>query len=569
MTRRILLVLAVAALVVAVSIIALLPPRAIAALQPSFVLTWPVVRGAYHVHSIRSDGTGTVDEIAAAAARAGLQFVVLTDHGDGTRRPEPPRYRSGVLCIDGVEISTDSGHYVAIGLPQTPYPLAGSAREVVDDVRRFGGIGFAAHPESAKDQLRWRDWTLPIDGLEWLNADSEWRDELYASLGAMLLTYPIRPVETLAGSLDRPDTVLARWDDLTRSKRVVGIAGADAHARLGFRQATDPYDDYVLARVPGYEESFRAFVNHVILTSPLTGDAATDAGLIIAALREGHTFASVEGLAHLGAFEGKATSGSAAAIPGAYLDITAPVAIEAAIAAPAGTRMVVMRNGEMLYETRESALRIDVGRQPGVYRFEAHLPGHDATQEVPWLLSNPIYVGLREQHAAAAQVGAGSSASTRSAIATEAWTAEASEGSDSALRNGSLEDGSPTLDWNFRLAGGERASPYAAMRFPVSAGLTAYDRVQLRARADRPMRVWAQVRTSAQAGSQRWGRTFYVDESLTSIELQFAEFRPLDSPPGEPLPLDRVDSLLLVVDTLNATPGSGGRIQIAELWFAR
>ena len=56
-----------------------------------------LVFGAYHVHSARSDGSGTPDEIAAAAARAGLRFVILTDHGDATRAPDPPAYRHGVL----------------------------------------------------------------------------------------------------------------------------------------------------------------------------------------------------------------------------------------------------------------------------------------------------------------------------------------------------------------------------------------------------------------------------------------------------------------------------------------
>ena len=62
----------------------LLPHRTVAAVPADFAIAWPVVRGAYHVHSSRSDGTGTVDEIAAAAARAGLQFVIITDHGNGT-----------------------------------------------------------------------------------------------------------------------------------------------------------------------------------------------------------------------------------------------------------------------------------------------------------------------------------------------------------------------------------------------------------------------------------------------------------------------------------------------------
>ena len=38
----------------------------------------------------RSDGRGTPEQIAHAAARAGLKFVVITDHGDATRTPDPP-----------------------------------------------------------------------------------------------------------------------------------------------------------------------------------------------------------------------------------------------------------------------------------------------------------------------------------------------------------------------------------------------------------------------------------------------------------------------------------------------
>ncbi len=114
---------------------------------------------SFHVHTNRSDGLSGPDEIAAAAARAGLKFVVFTDHGDGTRRPDPPAYRSGVLCLDGVEISTNGGHYVALDMPPAPYPLAGEARDVVEDVRRLGGFGIAAHPDSAKPQLRWQRGT--------------------------------------------------------------------------------------------------------------------------------------------------------------------------------------------------------------------------------------------------------------------------------------------------------------------------------------------------------------------------------------------------------------------------
>src|SRR5262245_8991211 len=164
-----------AIIVVALSliIVALLPPRARRTEPPPAT----TVRGAFHIHSNRSDGSGSVDAIAAAAASAGLQFIILTDHGDGTRQPDPPAYRSGVLVIDGVELNTTGGHYAAIGMPISPYPIAGTPEDVVEDVHRLGGFGVAAHPGSARPSLSWQGWEAEIDGVEWINADSEWRDE--------------------------------------------------------------------------------------------------------------------------------------------------------------------------------------------------------------------------------------------------------------------------------------------------------------------------------------------------------------------------------------------------------
>ena len=67
--------LTILALLVIVAVLAV----AALALQPALGSTtpapaWPTaaltVRGAYHVHSVHSDGTGTLDDIAAAAESA-------------------------------------------------------------------------------------------------------------------------------------------------------------------------------------------------------------------------------------------------------------------------------------------------------------------------------------------------------------------------------------------------------------------------------------------------------------------------------------------------------------------
>jgi hypothetical protein len=230
--------------------------------------------------------------------------------------------------------------------------------------------------------------------------------------------------------------------------------------------------------------------------------------------------------------------------------------------------MAVLRDGERLYETQEAALRVDVGRQPGAYRIEARLPGQRAGS-VPWLLTNPMYVGVREAHVREATTARREPATVRTPIATEMWAAESSEGSGSTLAAIQLEDGTPAVEWLFTLAPGARGGQYAAMRFPVTGGLAAHDRLQLRVRSSRPMRVWAQLRAPGGAGLERWGKSFYVDENLDSVELHFRDFRPFESWSAAEPPLDRVDALLLVVDTVNTDPGSAGRMAITDLWFAR
>src|SRR5712672_278662 len=103
--RKLLILVVVAGIVV----FALMPPARIGLpAAPAGLKQGP--RGIIHIHTMRSDGTGTIDDVTRAAAADGLQFVIVTDHGDATRAPDTPDYMNGVLYIDAVEISTREGH---------------------------------------------------------------------------------------------------------------------------------------------------------------------------------------------------------------------------------------------------------------------------------------------------------------------------------------------------------------------------------------------------------------------------------------------------------------------------
>ena len=297
MKRAGILTAAIAAAVVFFLLVTLPPKPARTNVAANPELMWRTVSGAYHIHSTRSDGAADKDTIAAAASRAGLAFIILTDHGDGMRTPDPPAYLHGVLCLDAVEISTNGGHYVALDMQPAPYPLGGEPSAVVEDVKRLGGFGIVAHPDSPKPELAWKDWDAPFDGIEWLSADSEWRDESRARLGRILFDYLLRPGPALASLLDRPVATFKRWDELIQRRPVVGLAGVDAHGGIGRGMEEGGKRRPALGTIPSYEASFRTFTTRAILERPFSGDAAADARALMASIRSGRVFTLIDAIA--------------------------------------------------------------------------------------------------------------------------------------------------------------------------------------------------------------------------------------------------------------------------------
>lgn len=566
--KRLPKVLAMLFAAVALVMLALLPPGARHTAPPPAA----TVRGAFHIHSNRSDGSGSVAAIAAAAARAGLQFIILTDHGDGTRSPDAPVYRSGVLTIDGVELNTTGGHYAAIGLPASPYPLAGTPDDVIEDVHRLGGFGTATHPGSPRSSLSWQDWDSAFDGLEWINGDSEWRDEPRLPIARALITYLLRAPQSLATLLDRPDSVLTRWDALAVHRKIVGLAGIDAHARLGFQQRTDPDAAAIHVPLPGYEASLRALSNHVVLDAPFSGDAAPDARNLIDAIRSGHIYSVIDALATPGSLSFTATSGSQSAGIGDTLAIASDVLLHAAANAPPGTTLVLLRNGERVHEVTDGPLEMNGGKDPGVYRIEAYTTGAPGGPTVPWIVSNPIYVGLDLKSASAAVIPAPLS---RIPARTSEAAAESGPNDTSEVETGPLTDprartfaGDPAITWSVALSPGSAVGQFAAVRVPVTGGLASFDRVRFRVSASRPMRLWVQLRAPV-GNTERWGRTFYADTESRLVDVALPTFTAIGVTSSPQAPLDRVDSLLFVVDTLNSLPGSKGSVIISEIGFVK
>src|SRR4051812_26712624 len=102
-----------------------------------------------HVHSTHSDGTGTVPEIAAAAARNAVDVVLLTDHDTlAAVRAGEEGWHGNVLVLVGEEVTPpERDHYLAFGVSRE-VKRRQPAADICAAVTSAGGFGFAAHPFS-------------------------------------------------------------------------------------------------------------------------------------------------------------------------------------------------------------------------------------------------------------------------------------------------------------------------------------------------------------------------------------------------------------------------------------
>ena len=237
------------------------------------------VAGAYHIHTHPLGRRRATAPSSPPRPRAPASVRHLHRPRRRDRRPDPPAYIDGVLVLDGVEISTDGGHYVALDMPPAPYPLGGDAAAVVEDVRAAGRVRHCGAPGSprspgspgptgARRSTASSGSTPTASGGTrggWPCARAVFAYLLRPGAGAGV---GARPPGSHAGRDGTPRTgsgPSSRW----RRSTLTAERGEDRQWR-GSR---------VRRSALRYEASFRTISNRVILARPLTGEAGPDAGL--------------------------------------------------------------------------------------------------------------------------------------------------------------------------------------------------------------------------------------------------------------------------------------------------
>ncbi|WP_300640786.1 CehA/McbA family metallohydrolase [Nocardioides sp.] len=110
-------------------------------------------RGDCHLHTVHSDGRHTQASLAALAREAGLDFIGSTEHNTSSAQLTWGRHApDDLLVVNGEEVTTRAGHWLALGLPAGTWidwryrPEDDALATFTERVRGVGGLAVTAHP---------------------------------------------------------------------------------------------------------------------------------------------------------------------------------------------------------------------------------------------------------------------------------------------------------------------------------------------------------------------------------------------------------------------------------------
>jgi hypothetical protein len=295
--------------------------------------------------------------------------------------PTTTRFR----LLVGVEISADTGHFLAFGMQDTVDHDGRSEEEICHAVASAGGLGFPAHPFSERSRMapsvgKPHPWTeldnCEATGIELWSLVTEAAEACRTP--RQLVSFISRPEESVAHP---PQRNLTEWDRLCQLRRTVAIGGLDAH-----QSGVQVPGGMVLSPMRN-ARFFRMLRTHLLCDHPPTGDLESDRGLVLRALRDGRCYLGRDSLAASRGFRYYAHGPKQGFLPmggeGTAGEWTLRVRL------PFRGRIRLMRDGQQIHAVNAATLDVEVD-QPGVYRVEGQLNAHGALRT--WIVSNPIYL---------------------------------------------------------------------------------------------------------------------------------------------------------------------------------
>lgn len=514
-------------------------------------------KGVFHLHSIFSDGLGTIEEIGRDAGAQDLDFVILTDHG----RPNRPAsgataWKHGTLLIGASEFSLNEGHLAAAGYRVPEYEFPPEAQEAIEEVNRDGGVTFISHPLDRK--IPWTDWQArDFSGIEIISLYQMAKKSVLYVLTLFPLQYLLSPDYALTSLISYPRRELAIWDHFNRERKYFGIYALDTHAKL-------PISKKMNFHFPSYGATFRILRVYVKVDRELERDAGAAAATIIASLRRGDFFCVIESLAAANGFENcylekdgsRVEMGGDAAAAGGSLVLKLPFNFS--------TDIRIMKDGAAFLTIRDNTrqeITVPV-REPGVYRCEIFLHS-GRLKSLPWILANPIFVARPVAPAAAT---APVTARTMLKAAGEYFQVEKNSRSRASLSLEKGNEGRTVTRFAFTL---RRESPaqvdfWTALARREKLDFSGYRGFVFAARGSRAMRFWLQFRTQEGDRESAFQHSFLVGEDWKQIAIPFDRFYRLYGVAAPP-DLAHVSAFFFLIDNGDSFDGARGEISLGPI----
>lgn len=376
---------------------------------------WGAYRGNCHSHCyISHDSNVPFEDILAALKFAERDFIFMSDHAVEDRADYSIQWKGlhdGVLFVRGYEMGYG---FMPWGLPDDTVLMKSEEEAVLaQQIEEKGGLLFFAHSEEP------RAWDLPeLDGMEIYNLHTDTKDEgsnFYLQLlGDIVLSIRKYPDHVIRLLYDPQTAILAHWDELNKTRKIVGIQGTDAHQNNGFTGVYTDKDTLLIADTspdtkgefelnfftrgllhlffgkfgPGdevfhfqldpYERMVRFSATH-ILANELTEAALCDG------LKQGRVYVAFDMIADARDFVFFAEDGGAKAVMGEEMPFSNTVRLRAG--SPHIGRIKVVHDGAVVHQMEGTELDWRPA-EPGNYRVEVEL--YIVDQWVPWIYSNPL-----------------------------------------------------------------------------------------------------------------------------------------------------------------------------------
>jgi hypothetical protein len=316
-----------------------------------------------------------------------------------------------------------------------------------------------------------------------------------------------------------------------------------------------------LISIPGYESSFRALSLHVLVEHPFEGDAARDAVTILQSIRRGRVYIAADGLASPPSLQFTGSTSHGFFNFGDSVVASDPVTLHVASNAPSTYTTTLWRNDRpLVFAQGRSDITQSVSDSSGAYWVEIKAPSQDG--ELPWIVSNPIYVSGLAAPKTAPPVGRmiKSSQNLFDRRYRADWHIESDRASRGTLQVAS-NSGAVEVSLHYALAKPPVLNQFVALVSDPLDGRPQPNRLSFCARADRPIRVLVGIRDTQDA---QWFRSAFIDDTPREVSIGFTDMlaeNALTHAPTAP----RIKNVLFVIETTHTKAGSSGWLWLKDL----